>query len=115
MRAAVPGPQFAPRKCPHVNSSAAQRGVCLSGALVSDDMSGRGGYHIGALALMFIQDRRKEMPDLVGRGRLAEGTAARALETKDRRVAGTTAPAHGLVLEKVHLDLPEGAGATWPP
>jgi len=51
----------------------------------------------------------------VGRGRLAEGTAARALETKDRRVAGTTAPAHGLVLEKVHLDLPEGAGATWPP
>jgi tRNA pseudouridine38-40 synthase len=50
----------------------------------------------------------------VGRGRLAEGTAARALETGDRRVAGTTAPAHGLVLEQVHVDLPEGAGAPWP-
>ncbi len=51
----------------------------------------------------------------VGRGRLEEGTAARALEEKDRRIAGTTAPAHGLVLEEVHVDLPEGAGASWPP
>ncbi len=51
----------------------------------------------------------------VGRGHLPEGTAARALEEKDRRIAGTTAPAHGLVLEQVHVELPEGAGASWPP
>lgn len=49
-----------------------------------------------------------------GRGRLAPGAVARALETRERRVAGITAPAHGLVLEQVHLDLPEGTGARWP-
>ncbi|MGH7271385.1 MAG: tRNA pseudouridine(38-40) synthase TruA, partial [Polyangiaceae bacterium] len=35
----------------------------------------------------------------VGRGRLALGAVARALGSRDRRDAGTTAPAHGLVLE----------------
>jgi tRNA pseudouridine38-40 synthase len=50
----------------------------------------------------------------VGRGRLAPGAVARALETRERRVGGVTAPAHGLVLEKVHLDLPEGTGEPWP-
>jgi tRNA pseudouridine38-40 synthase len=50
----------------------------------------------------------------VGRRRLAPGSLARALETRDRRVAGTTAPAHGLVLEQVHVELPEGAGDPWP-
>jgi tRNA pseudouridine38-40 synthase len=49
-----------------------------------------------------------------GRGRLRPGAVARALETRERRVAGITAPAHGLVLEQVHLDLPEGAGERWP-
>jgi tRNA pseudouridine38-40 synthase len=50
----------------------------------------------------------------VARGRLPPGTVARALEARDRRVAGTTAPAHGLTLEHVDLDLPEGAGEPWP-
>jgi len=47
--------------------------------------------------------------------RRAEGAIARALVARDRRVAGTTAPAHGLVLEHVHLDVPQGAGDRWPP
>jgi tRNA U38,U39,U40 pseudouridine synthase TruA len=38
----------------------------------------------------------------------------RALEGKTRKLAGTTAPAHGLTLEQVFLDLPEGAGQPWP-
>ncbi len=50
----------------------------------------------------------------VARGRLPPGSVARALEARDRRVAGTTAPAHGLTLEHVDLDLPEGAGEPWP-
>jgi tRNA pseudouridine38-40 synthase len=51
----------------------------------------------------------------VARGRLDEGAVSRALESRDRRVAGTTAPAHGLVLEWVDVQLPEEAGARWPP
>jgi tRNA pseudouridine38-40 synthase len=51
----------------------------------------------------------------VARGRLDEGAVARALAGKDRRLAGTTAPAHGLVLEHVDVMLPEGAGDPWPP
>jgi tRNA pseudouridine38-40 synthase len=51
----------------------------------------------------------------VGRGRLAGGAVARAILARDRRAAGTTAPAHGLVLELVHIDMPEGAGEPWPP
>ncbi len=51
----------------------------------------------------------------VGRGRLEQGAVARALESRDRRVAGTTAPAHGLTLERVDVDdLPSGAGERWP-
>ncbi|MGD0524879.1 MAG: tRNA pseudouridine(38-40) synthase TruA [Polyangiaceae bacterium] len=50
----------------------------------------------------------------VGRGRLAPGAVARALETHERREAGITAPAHGLVLEHVFVDLPEGTGEQWP-
>ena len=51
----------------------------------------------------------------VARGRLPGGTIARALITKDRRDAGTTAPAHGLTLEAIDLALPEETGAPWPP
>jgi len=51
----------------------------------------------------------------VARGHLPEGTIARALEKKYRAAAGQTAPAHGLVLEHVDVELPEGAGERWPP
>jgi tRNA pseudouridine38-40 synthase len=51
----------------------------------------------------------------VARGRLAVGAVAHALRARDRRSAGTTAPAHGLVLECVDADLSEGAGERWPP
>lgn len=50
----------------------------------------------------------------VARGRLPEGSVARALEARDRKLAGTTAPAHGLTLEHVDVDLPEDAGVPWP-
>jgi tRNA pseudouridine38-40 synthase len=50
----------------------------------------------------------------VGRGRLPAGAVARALEARERRLAGITAPAHGLVLEHVFVDLPEGMGERWP-
>jgi len=50
----------------------------------------------------------------VGRGRLEVGAVARALDAGDRRLAGTTAPAHGLTLEQVHVVLPPGAGEPWP-
>ncbi len=51
----------------------------------------------------------------VGRGRLEPGALARAIEARDRRSAGTTAPAHGLVLEQVHLELPDASTERWPP
>lgn len=50
----------------------------------------------------------------VARGRLPPGAVARALSVRERRAAGTTAPAHGLVLEWVDAPLPEGAGERWP-
>jgi tRNA pseudouridine38-40 synthase len=50
----------------------------------------------------------------VGRGRLERGAIARALQARDRRAAGTTAPAHGLVLERVDAELPTGTGERWP-
>lgn len=50
----------------------------------------------------------------VARGKLAEGTVTRALEGNARRLAGTTAPAHGLTLESIDVSLPEGAGDPWP-
>jgi tRNA pseudouridine38-40 synthase len=51
----------------------------------------------------------------VGRGRLESGAVARALESRDRRRAGTTAPAHGLVLERVDVDLANEEAERWPP
>lgn len=51
----------------------------------------------------------------VGRGHLEEGTIARALAGRDRSLAGQTAPAHGLVLESIDVELPEDAGERWPP
>jgi tRNA pseudouridine38-40 synthase len=51
----------------------------------------------------------------VARGRLAPGALRGALESRDRRLAGTTAPAHGLVLEHVDVVPPEGQGESWPP
>ncbi len=50
----------------------------------------------------------------VARGELAEGAITRALATKRREDAGTTAPGHGLTLEWVELDLPSDAGEPWP-
>jgi tRNA pseudouridine38-40 synthase len=51
----------------------------------------------------------------VARGHLEEGAITRALEGKDRGLAGQTAPAHGLTLASIDLALPEGAGERWPP
>lgn len=51
----------------------------------------------------------------VGRGHLREGAIARAIAGKDRGLAGQTAPAHGLTLASIDLELPEGAGERWPP
>jgi tRNA pseudouridine38-40 synthase len=50
----------------------------------------------------------------VGRGRLPTGAVARTLQSRNRRDAGTTAPAQGLVLERVHAELPPEAGERWP-
>lgn len=50
----------------------------------------------------------------VARGRLQPGAVRRAIEARSRREAGTTAPAHGLVLESVDLAMPEIAGERWP-
>jgi tRNA pseudouridine38-40 synthase len=50
----------------------------------------------------------------VARGRLAPGAVERALASRDRRDAGTTAPAHGLVLERVDVELPAEVGERWP-
>jgi tRNA pseudouridine38-40 synthase len=50
----------------------------------------------------------------VGRGRLPRGAMAVALAAHDRRSAGTTAPAHGLVLERVNLPLDEASTDRWP-
>ena len=51
----------------------------------------------------------------VARANLPEGAIARALEAKDRGVAGQTAPAHGLTLQHIDVDLPDEAGTPWPP
>lgn len=53
----------------------------------------------------------------VGRGRLDPSCILQAFETKNRAVLGSTAPAHGLTLEEVFLDVPanEDGGAPWPP
>ncbi len=50
----------------------------------------------------------------VARGKLAEGTIARALAGTERKLAGITAPAHGLTLESIDVAMPEGAGDPWP-
>lgn len=49
----------------------------------------------------------------VGRGKKAPGACARALESKDRRDLGMTAPARGLHLE--HVELTDWGTDEWPP
>jgi tRNA pseudouridine38-40 synthase len=51
----------------------------------------------------------------VARGKLEEGAVERAIASRDRRTLGTTAPAHGLTLEHIDLELPEEASKPWPP
>ena len=48
----------------------------------------------------------------VGRGHLAPGAVLRALESKDRRQLGMTAPARGLCL--CHVELPNWGANPWP-
>jgi len=50
----------------------------------------------------------------VARGQRDEGTIARALESGRRSDAGMTAPAVGLTLEDIELDLPQPTGDPWP-
>ncbi len=54
----------------------------------------------------------------VGRGKLEPGAIDRALRSplreEGRKLAGMTAPAHGLTLEKIDLDLPPTSGTPWP-
>lgn len=51
----------------------------------------------------------------VARGHLPEGTIAKALAGKDRALAGATAPAEGLTLARIDLNLPPETGEPWPP
>jgi len=51
----------------------------------------------------------------VARGKLEEGTVARAFVARDRKLLGTTAPAHGLTLEHVEVELPSEVEGPWPP
>ena len=52
----------------------------------------------------------------VARGQLEEGAVTRAIASGSRDDLGTTAPAHGLVLEHVELEGAEAIGGdTWPP
>jgi tRNA pseudouridine38-40 synthase len=51
----------------------------------------------------------------VARGHLPEGAIAKALRSKDRADAGQTAPAHGLTLMRIDLNLPAETEAPWPP
>jgi tRNA pseudouridine38-40 synthase len=51
----------------------------------------------------------------VARGKLEENTVGRAFHTQDRKTLGTTAPAHGLTLEHVDLELPGEVEGPWPP
>jgi tRNA pseudouridine38-40 synthase len=50
----------------------------------------------------------------IGRGRLPVTRVAEALAARDRRLGGQTAPALGLLLARVDLDLPDGAAEPWP-
>jgi tRNA pseudouridine38-40 synthase len=61
------------------------------------DISGNGFLHtmVRSIAGTLID---------VGRGRLPEGTVRRILRTRDRRLAGTTAPAKGLMLMHVEYE-----------
>jgi tRNA pseudouridine38-40 synthase len=51
----------------------------------------------------------------VARGQLQEGAIERAIASGARDDLGTTAPAHGLVLEHVDLGIDGVGGAQWPP
>jgi tRNA pseudouridine38-40 synthase len=51
----------------------------------------------------------------VARGKLPEGTVSLALASRDRKMLGTTAPAHGLTLEDIEVLLPPEASDPWPP
>jgi len=51
----------------------------------------------------------------VGVGAVSAGAAERAFASRARSDLGQTAPAEGLTLEHVEIELPEGAGEPWPP
>lgn len=50
----------------------------------------------------------------VATGRKPEGTIAKALASRARQDAGTTAPPDGLLLEHIDLAWPDDAGEAWP-
>ena len=69
------------------------------------DVARRGEeIHVAAAARSFLHHQVRNMVgslSLVGRGKWRAGDLSAALEAKDRRAAGPTAPAQGLYLEAV--------------
>ncbi len=51
----------------------------------------------------------------VARDNLPEGSIVRALEAKERGVAGQTAPSHGLTLQHIQVAESNDLGLPWPP
>jgi len=90
-------------------------------AIEPDDMH---GLHHGHRILSIVVEGNAFLHNMVrilvgtlvdiGRGQLPEGTIVRALEGRERRLAGATAPGHGLTLESIELLLPNEVGEPWP-
>ena len=91
--------------------------ITEGGKIVPSRITGNCARHQRSLTVAIKQaspaiDRQFKHEPLVA-ARLHQ-TIARALEGGERKLAGTTAPAHGLTLETIDIALPEGTGEAWP-